>query len=166
MMKRTTEIYLTDGLKSALSKYGCEIIRGNQVAANLPYFPYVSYISTTPISANAKTWCKGEEGVYYRQLSQVLSLTVHSDEQEQADDILLVLFKWFDFAGSTYLSDRGIYVERVLTVGNRDNLISVDYEYMRGLDVSFSTIETIEESEISPQETIEHFEFNDRSEHL
>ncbi|MCM1544963.1 MAG: hypothetical protein NC110_06650 [Ruminococcus sp.] len=158
-MTRTIETCLVGGLERALKKYKCKVVRGNQTAPKLPPFPYISYISTTPILSNAKGWSEESDGSLHRQMSQILSFTVHSDDQEQADAVLLDAFKWFDATGRLYLSDNDIHVERILNVSNRDDLISIDYEYKRGFDVQFSVMQDIEAEQMESQETIEYIEF-------
>jgi hypothetical protein len=149
--QRAVETAIVNGLKQALQDGGftCEVIRANQTSPT-PAYPYVSYTITTPVVADAKGWSRAEDGTAYKPLPQIWSLTSQSDDDTQSVSAALLAYEWFDETGRVYLSDNGITVQRVGNVGNRDNLITTQYEHRNGFDVTFllmhQTVQTVEET--------------------
>ena len=45
--------------------------------------------------------------------------------------------EWLDHAGQIYLNDRHIIVQKVGAINNRDNLVTIEYEYRNGFDCVF-----------------------------
>ncbi|WOC33053.1 MULTISPECIES: phage neck terminator protein [Caproicibacterium] len=130
---REIEAAVADGLQVYLK---CPVIRSNQTAPVPPY-PYVSYTITTPVQSGG-TWATGEDGRQFIDLPQVWSFTVQAADDMQALQLAMDAFQWFDTeAGHFYLKQNEIAVQRVGSIGNRDNLLSIEYEYRKGFDVTF-----------------------------
>lgn len=122
---------------SGLKKYlGCEVIRTNQ-NAEPPAYPYVSYTITTLASANNGTYEEYEDGTTRKQLTQTWSITAQSNSEGESVNLALKAREWLDYAGRVYLKDNGVIVQSVTNITNRDNILTVEYEYKNGFDVVF-----------------------------
>lgn len=141
---RKNEIVIVENLRAYLSTEvrPCEVVRQNQVA-EIPPYPYVSYTLTTPASGDKGTYSKAEDGTLYKAVLQTWSFTVQSDDQEEALTLALKAYDYFSIVGVTTLADNGITVRRVRDVSTRDNMITIQYEYRNGLDVTFGVQTTI-----------------------
>ena len=159
---RANEITIVSGLKDYLSTESrpCEVVRQNQVA-KIPAYPYVSYTLTTPVSAHSGTYSEAEDGTLYRSILQTWSFTVQSDDQEEALSLAMKIYDFFSAAGVTYLSDKGITVRRVRDVNTRDNLLTIQYEYRNGLDVTFGLLYEISPGEQINRDQIESIKFKE-----
>ena len=153
---RQNEIVIVDGLKSYLSsdKRPCEVVRQNQVA-EVPPYPYTSYTITTPVSAASGMYSEAADGALYRNILQTWSFTVQSDDQEEALSLAMRMYDFFSAAGVIYLADHNITVRQVRNVTSRDNLISIEYEYRNGLDITFGLLYSIKSDNLVSDERIE-----------
>lgn len=135
---RTIEASVVNGLQTYLTSKNitCAVIRANQTAPVPPY-PYISYTITSPVISNTKGYSVASDGKRYKPLAQTWSFTAQSNDDEEAANAALYAYDWFSLAGNTYLSDNNIIVQRVGNIGNRDNLVTIEYEYRRGFDVEF-----------------------------
>lgn len=136
---------------NGLSEYlGCQVIMANQ-SSPIPAYPYVAYTIITPLVARGGTY--GYDGVYKKQLNQIWSISVHSSDHTECSNKALSMYDYFEQSGQAYLSDNNISVIRVSNITNRDNLISSEYEYIQGLDVTIGLMHEIEDRhEIEGQE--------------
>lgn len=141
---RQNEIVIVENLKSYLTTDDrpCEVVRQNQVA-KIPPYPYVSYSVITPVDSMGGTYSQDVDGTFYRTIQQVWSFTVQSDDQEEAMALAYRAFDFFTIVGVVPLSDNGIVVRRVGGITARDNLITIQYEYRNGLDVTFGLLYSI-----------------------
>lgn len=141
---RNNEVIIVNGLKDYLStdKRACEVVRQNQVAP-IPEYPYVSYTVTSPVVTKGGTYSVAEDGTRYKQLDQVWSFTVQSDDQDEALNLAIEMYNFFALSGRTKLADNDIVVHNVGNVTSRDNLISIEYEHRCGLDVTFGLLHKI-----------------------
>ena len=156
------ESCVVDGLEShLLQQMGkrVSVVMANQTG-KIPQYPYISYTIISPIDANAKGWCQNADGGLYRQLTQVWSFTVQADTIDVADSVMQCCFEWFDALGYLYLSDNGIAVERILNIGNRDTMLTIEYEYRRGFDVRIAFLYKISAETATKTETIERASFD------
>lgn len=142
---RKNEIIIVEELQKVLStsERPCAVIRGNQVAP-IPLYPYVSYNVITPIVANNKQYCIDDEGNTFKELKQIWSFTVQSNDSTESQILAAKAFDWFSYNGNTFLSDNNIVAQSVTNITNRDNLLSVGYEYRNGFDVTFNLMHKIE----------------------
>lgn len=122
-----------EGLKKYL---GIPIIRSGQ-NAEPPDYPYLSYTVTTLESANNGTWGEYKDGIDRIPVTQTWSITVQSDKEAESTELAGKAREYFDNVGTQYLNDRDVIVQSVTNITNRNNLISIDYEYRNGFDVSF-----------------------------
>lgn len=145
---RQNEVTVTDGLQSWLKSKGfnCPVIMANQ-AVPTPQYPYLSYTVTTPVVSNTKGYSVAEDGTRYKPLVQIWSFTVQSGDDIEAMNIALEAYDWFALSGNTYLSDNRIVAQRVGNITNRDNLLSIEYEYRRGFDVEFLLMREISKTD-------------------
>lgn len=159
---RQTEIVIVENLKDYLQSElrPCEVVRQNQVS-KIPPYPYVSYTVIPLVSSMGGTYCEAEDGTLYRAIQQTWSFTTQSDDQEEAIELAYKIVDFFSAVGVTLLNDNGIVVIRVGGISNRDNLITIQYEYRNGLDVTFSLIYSIEPSNQIMRDKIETIKFKE-----
>lgn len=158
---RANELVIVDGLKAYLStdQRFCEVVRQNQVAES-PAYPYVSYTITTPVAAHNGSYSEAEDGTLYRNALQTWSFTVQSDDQDEALTLAMKTYDYFTAAGVTHLADKGITVRRVRDITTRDNMLSIQYEYRNGLDVTFGLMYSITPENQISRDVIESNTFN------
>lgn len=142
---------IVDGLQEVVK---CPVIMANQVSP-VPKYPYLSFTITSLVVSNAKTWSVDAGGTFFKPLSQIWSITIQSDKVMESNMLALAAYNWFSQTGNRYLSDNDIVVERVGNITNRDNLLSVEYEYRLGFDVTFSLMHISKLSNEDGNETID-----------
>ena len=157
---RANEIVIVEGLKKYLTSdtRPCEVVRQNQVA-EVPAYPYVSYTLTTPVDGMSGTYSEAEDGTLYKNVLQTWSITVQSDDQDEAMTLALRAYDYFTAAGITELADKNITVRRVSGVTTRDNLITIQYEYRNGLDIVFGLFYAITPENLPDTGVIESVKF-------
>lgn len=134
-MRRT----IVKGLKTYLD---CPVVRNNQ-NADPPAYPYVSYTITTLVRANNGTYGEYSDGVFRKPAVQTWSITAQSDDNAESVSLISKAREWFDRAGTLYLNDNNVIVQSVGSITNRDNVLTVGYEYKNGFDVDFWLYETV-----------------------
>jgi hypothetical protein len=133
---------MRQAIVKGLSAYlDCPVIRSNQNAP-LPPYPFISYTITTVMNENKGTYGEYEDGTARKSFTQTWSISASSDDNSVSVELATKARAWFDFAGTLYFDDNDIVVQSVGGVTNRDNVLSVDYEYKNGFDVFF-TIEDV-----------------------
>lgn len=138
--QKKIESIIVNGLQDYL---GCPVILANQHSP-APSYPYVSFTVTSLKTANNGTYGTEYDGVFYKHFKQKWSFTVQSDDDNQCSEITLKAYDWFSLVAVTILSDTEIYIERLEDISNRDNLITIQYEYRRGFDVTLVVMDVIE----------------------
>lgn len=135
---REIEKLIVNGLQDYLTSqgYNCPVIMANQTSP-IPEYPYISYTITSPVISDAKTYGVTNDGTRFKSMVQIWSFTVQSGDDTETANIALAAYDWFALVGSTYLSDNKIVAQRVGSITNRDNLLSIEYEYRQGFDVQF-----------------------------
>lgn len=135
------------GLKEYL---GVPVIRSNQTNTP-PNYPYASYTITTTESANNGTYGVYSDGIDRLPVTQTWSITVQSDKYDESLKLTSKAKEWLQHVGTVYLNDNDVIVQSVTDITNRDNMISIEYEYRHGFDCVFwlmteteNTKETIE----------------------
>lgn len=121
------------GLKDYLN---IPVIRGNQNATP-PDYPYLSYNVTTSESANNGTWGEYEDNIDKIPATQTWSITVQSNKDIESVTLASKAREFLCHTGTCYLRDNNVIVQRVTNITNRDNLITIEYEYKNGFDVVF-----------------------------
>ena len=114
---------------------GCPVIRSNQTGESPPY-PYISYTITTLKTQNNGTYGHYEDDVIAKPTTQIWSITVQSDDNNECVDICLKAHTWLDELGRVYLGDNNVIVQSVGNVTNRDNMLTIEYEYRNGFDIT------------------------------
>lgn len=159
---RKNEIVIVDTLKNYLRTMArtCEVVRQNQIA-KAPAYPYVSYTVTTPLSEMRGTYAEAKDGTLYRDMMQTWSFTAQSDDEDEAMELGMKLHDFFTASGITVLADNGITVRRVTNLTTRDNLLTIQYEFRKGLDVMFGLLYSITPDEQPFKDVIETNEFKE-----
>ena len=111
-------------------------IRSNQTGEP-PAYPYGSYTITSLVVDQNGTWGEYEDGKHRKPFTQVWSITIQSDKAGQSMELCMRAREWLDHAGQIYLNDRHIIVQKVGAINNRDNLVTIEYEYRNGFDCVF-----------------------------
>lgn len=119
------------------------VVRTNQTAPKPPY-PHYAYTVTTLATANNGTWQKHSDGIDRKLVKQIWSLTALADNDEQSVELAMKARDWIENAGRLYLKDHGVTVQSVTQITNRDNVLSVGYEYKNGFDVIFYAYDAVE----------------------
>lgn len=131
---------VVQGLRDYLD---CPIIRSNQTGKP-PKYPYISYTITTPKSENKGTYGVCEDGYDRKQVRQIWSITALSDDNSESVMLACKASEWLDHVGTTYLYDNDVRVQSVGNVVNRDNILTIEYEYRNGFDVFFNVFDVVE----------------------
>ena len=159
--------YVVTGLKKYLA---VEVIRSNQ-NQKPPAYPYLVYTITTLESKNDGTFGEYTDGTDRKAVTQVWSVSALADTEAESIRLASKAKEWLERVGTLYLSEHDVIVQSVTGVTNRDNVLSVEYEYRNGFDVTFwsfsevgnPTTDTIEivdinNTEIKPSgDKIEHY---------
>lgn len=130
---------IAKGLKEYLQ---CPVIRSNQ-NENPPDYPYVSYTIRIPTSENKGTYGEYEDGIDRKEVTQTWSITILSKDSSESVILAQKAREWFDRVGNIYLNDNDIIVQSVGEVDNRDNFLTIEYEYRQGFDVVFSLVDEV-----------------------
>lgn len=149
---KNTRNYIPKGLKEHL---GIKVIRGNQTN-KVPKFPYLVYNITTLASQNNGTYGEDETSAG-KQATATFSITVHSDDYDEAVSLANGARTWLDYSGTEYLNDNGVIVEAVGSVTDRSSLLTVGYDYSYGFDclVTVMDIVILEQIDNGTIETVE-----------
>lgn len=121
----------------------CPVICSNQAEPQGEY-PYISYTITLLAGENNGSYSVYEDGKEIKHLPHTWSVTAVSDDDTQSMTLALKAREWFDRVGITYLTDNDVNVNSVGSVTNRDNFITVRYEYRKGFDLFFVVEDIIE----------------------
>lgn len=131
-------------LISALSKYlGKPIIRTNQ-NAEPPDYPFGAYTITTYKNEYKGTYSVHKDGIDRKPYKQTVSLTFQSEKYEEAVELADKAHTWLDYLGDTQLKQKGVVVQSVGAITNRDNLLTAEYEYRLGFDFTLSCMNEVE----------------------
>lgn len=142
---------------SGLKKYlGCHVIRSNQ-NAEPPKYPYISYTVTQLMSANRGTYGEYSDGIDRKPVTTTWSITALSNDNIESVTLANKAREWLDRVGTTYLNDNGVICQSVGAVTNRDNVLTVEYEYKSGFDAVFWGYDEVQRGEV---ETIDEIQFN------
>lgn len=144
---------VVEGLKNYVQR---PVIMQNQ-AAPPPEYPYLSYTITTLAGENKGTYGEYADGTQRKSLTQIWSLSAQSDKESESVFYASKAREWFDNVGTTYLNDNGVIVQSVGSITNRDNLLTVGYEYKKGFDITFVIEDVIDGADIENGE-IDTFE--------
>lgn len=122
-------------LFSGLSEHlGITMIRSDQTGP-APSYPYGTGKATTPATENNGTWQQHADGIDRLMVRSIWSLSFLSDDYDESVMLATKARAWLTHTGRVWLSDRGINVQSVTNIENRDNILTVDYESKHGFDV-------------------------------
>lgn len=149
----------TDNIRSTTVKnlrtyLGIPFVRSNQTAP-MPKMPYGRYTITTLATANNGTFGEYEDNIARKPVKQIWSLTFEADNYEESVSYANKARNWFEYVGTTVLSDNDVIVESVGNVTDRSNLLTADYQYAHGFDVTFWAMDEIEMPEAEEIEVVE-----------
>jgi len=130
------------GLKEYIN---APIIRLNQNAPP-PNYPYACYNITTLQSKNNGTWGIYKDGIERIPITQTWSLTFQSSRIYESEELAIKAKNWFENIGRQYLKDNNIIIQSVGSITNRDNIISIEYEYKNGFDVVLWFLDEVEKN--------------------
>lgn len=134
---------------------GVEVVKSNSTA-NKPAYPYISF-TLTNIGVKKGTYSK--DGVLYKPLVETISYTVQSDDDNEALNIAMQLHDFFEQDHNLGLNDNGIVVQEVGGISNRDNMLTIEYEYRKGFDVVLSLVNVLEDTAAEVGGEIDNIEF-------
>lgn len=140
---RAKETIIVNFLKAFV---GCEVCMANE-AVPAPKYPYISYTIINLVVANNGTYSEYSDGTKRKDYQQVWSFTVHSNNDTESKEKALLAHIFFSELGVISLLDNGISTQLVGGITNRDNILTVGYQYSNGFDVTFSMV-----SEITPEQ--------------
>ena len=122
-------------LFSGLSEYlGIQMIRSDQTGP-APAYPYGTGKATTPAAANNGTYEQHADGVSRLMVRSIWSLSFLSADYDESVTLATKAREWVTHTGRVWLSERGIVVQSVTDITNRDNILTVEYESKHGFDV-------------------------------
>lgn len=130
---------------------GRPMIRKNQ-ANEPPEYDYLAYTITTLAGENKGTYGKYEDGTQRKSVTQIWSISAVSDNDSNSVLLASQAREWLDNVGTTYLNENGVIVQSVGSVTNRDNILTVGYEYTKGFDVVFTVEDVINDTQIDDGE--------------
>ena len=130
-----------DGIRKAVVKglkeyLGCPVVRANQ-NENMPEYPFIAYTITTLMSANNGTYGEYEDGTLRKSVTQTWSISALSDDSTKSVTLAVKAREWLDRVGKLYLTENNVIVQSIGGITNRDNFLTVEYEYKNGFDVVF-----------------------------
>lgn len=131
---------VASGLRDYL---GVEVIRRNQ-SAPAPKYPFLSFAVLALASANNGTWQKHEDNKDRKLVKHSWSITSQSDDYDESVMLAVKARDWLEHTGRTWLKDQGVTVQSVTDITNRDNVLSVGYEYKNGFDVFFYAYDVVD----------------------
>lgn len=128
---KTMRATLMTGLRDYL---GIQMIRSDQTGP-APAYDYGTVKATTPAAANNGTYQQHEDGIDRLMVRSIWSLSFLSDDYDRSVMLASNARAWITHTGRVWLSERGIVVQSVTDITNRDNILTVDYERKHGFDV-------------------------------
>lgn len=141
-----------------LSEYlGIPVIRSNQ-NAEPPDYPYVTYTVITAEKANNGTYGEYEDGIDRLPVTQTWSITIQSDKEDESISLASRARDYLIHSGRCHLNDNDVIVQSVTDITNRDNMISIEYEYKNGFDVVFWLMSEVKR-EVEEIETVKFEEY-------
>ncbi len=149
---------IVKGLKEYLK---CPVVRSNQ-NADMPEYPFISYTITTVKSQNKGTHGEYADGTKRKPHTQTWSITAVSNDNTESVTLAAKAHEWLDLVGTTYMSDNDVVVQSVGGINNRDNFLTVEYEYRNGFDMFLSLFDTVGSTE-ETDGVIETFELGNKA---
>lgn len=138
---------------------GCTCVPSN-TTKQMPAYPYISFsvINTgTQKGTYAATTKEDGTAVLFKPALQKWSFTVQSDNDAEALGKAMLISDFFAEVKRQELADNDIIVADIGAITPRDNLLTIEYEYRKGLDITLrlnnvienTTTETVEKVTLS-----------------
>lgn len=144
---------------SLLEEYvGCACVPSN-TTKEMPAYPYISFsVLNTTIQKGTYAAATAEKDgekvdVLFKPVLQKWSFTAQSKDEAEAYEKAMLITDFFAEVKRHELAANGIIVADVGAITPRDNLLTVEYEYRRGLDVTLRLNNVIE---TTTKETIDN----------
>lgn len=148
---------------SMLEEYtGCLCVPSN-TTKQMPAYPYISFtvINTEARKGTyARTTDETGAEVLYMPVLQKWSFTAQSKDDAEALEIAMRIADFYAEAKRVALEDNDIIVADVGAITPRDNLLTIEYEYRKGLDITLRLNNVIADP---TTETIESIELNENN---
>ena len=129
---------IRENIATALHEYlGVQVIRSNTTAP-FPQYPFASYTIRELLRNQRGTWGEYDDGKDRISASQIWSITIQAKDSAESMALALKAYDFFCHSGCPILKDKNIVVSSVSEITNRDNMLTVGYEYKNGFDVTFS----------------------------
>lgn len=145
---------VVQGLSSYLE---IPVVRNNQTGEQTAY-PYCSYSIPSLLEDKGGAWEQFDDGYDRKPATQTWTVTLRSDDIDEATALAVKARNWLDHLGTVYLSDNGVTVLSVAEIVSADGAEGNTEEFQYSFDVVFwflnevqsATEETgyIEEAEI------------------
>ena len=145
------KLVVVKGLKDYLN---IPVIRADQ-NQKPPKMPYGTYKAITPMGENNGTYGEYEDGIARKVVKSIWSFSFLSDNEAESFEYANKARTWLDYVGALYLEENDVVVESVGAVGNRDNLLTAEYEYKKGFDCTFTMFDEVEMPDNGTIETID-----------
>ena len=136
---------------------GYKVVPAN-TTKQMPNYPYISYsllnVDTRKGTYSAHTGTKIVEGIEtpVNMLSMPASIkysfTVQSDDDVEALIHSISIKDFFEESKRQELADIGLIVSDVGGITPRDNMLTIEYEYRKGLDVTLSLNNVMESADV------------------
>ena len=135
---------------SKLEEYtGCTFVLSN-TTKQMPAYPYGSF-TVISVSTKKGTYAaatverNGEKvDVLYMPALIKISFTMQSNDEDEALEKAFMIQDFFAEAKRLELEDNDIVVADIGAITNRDNMLTIEYEYRKGLDVTLRATNVIE----------------------
>lgn len=129
-----------------LEEYTGLVVVPSNTTKKMPAYPFISYTiintSTKKGTYSVATEIENVDGeevqtnTRYMPLLQKWSFTIQSDNDAEAQHFALLCKDFFECAKYQELADCDIIVADVGDITPRDNMLTIEYEYRKGFDVS------------------------------
>ena len=130
---------IQETMLNLLEEYtGCTCVPSS-TTKDMPAYPYISFtVINTEQRKGTYAAATDDSGaaVLYMPLLQKWSFTVQSDDDSKALEKAMLISDFFTEARRQELADNEIIVADVGAITPRDNMLTIEYEYRKGLDIT------------------------------
>lgn len=142
---------------SMLEEYtGCICVPSN-TTKQMPSYPYISFtVINTEANKGTYSAVKDDTGatILFMPVLQKWSFTAQSNDDTEALEKAMLISDFFAEAKRLELADNNIIVADIGAITPRDNLLTIEYEYRKGLDVTLRLNNVIEQTNTETLEKI------------
>ena len=127
---------ICEGIQSELSL----ICVKSNITSHIPKYPFISF-TVTAIDYKSRTYSDDGKN-RYKPVEVKYSFTVNSDNDNECFELCRKLHDWFESA--VYLKDKNISITGISGINNRDNMLTIEYEYRKGFDCVLNVMNYLE----------------------